>query len=365
MAESPLPADSGTVPSALRRSTIIECRWGHHPLRKPTCPTHQAKLWRGFGTLLPPCLALVSTCPAYVWSDRHVQVRAREDKRACCFEIHGYANQAQDGEVETFFLEATSRVDMFEWVLAIRRELAATELEPLPAAVSGLCPVCGLVVRHYSPEHRELLCDNCATAGRTPNGFAVIQEELQPLEMAKEQAASRLDRVTDSSYGLREIMVQTGKSIVASEIDAKERDAATRVTIEKEFAVLRSAADHRQKLLQSAVRTAQRLREDAATRKLTRLENVISEMDHQLAISEHIIGAAASVASEHSGGGSDADDIGPTTTLLLHEKHLTSVLEKFAGGGVASKTTSDLSAPVELAQAAQSLCASAKEALNR
>lgn len=284
----------------------------------------------------------------------HLQVRAREDKRACCFEIHGYADHARDGEAHTLFLEADCRAVMFEWLLAIRRELAATELESLPASVSGLCPICGLAVRHYSPEHRELLCDDCASSGRTPKGFAVIQEELQPLEIAKQQAASRLDRVTDSSYGLREILVQTGKSIVASEIQAKEHDTNTRAAIDKEFVGLRNAAEHCQKLLHSAVRTAQRLREDTATRKLTRLENVISEMDHQLAISEHVIGAAAKATD---------DDVGSTTTLLLHEKQLTSVLEKFtADGCVVSKTASDV-ASVGQAQIAHNLCASAKAAL--
>jgi|EP01047_Picozoa_sp_COSAG01_P021073 hypothetical protein len=100
---------------------------------------------------------------------------------------------------------------MYEWILAIRRELAATELEALPSEIpeASTCPVSKSAVTFYSQEHNELLCDECVGKGRTPKGFAVIRDELLSLQAAEAEGIGRLETVIDSSYGLRDILVRS------------------------------------------------------------------------------------------------------------------------------------------------------------
>ena len=135
-------------------------------------------------------------------------------------QVHGFAEESR-GEPITVFFEAANAADMYEWILAIRRELAATELEALPSEISaesGTCPVSKSAITFYSQEHNELLCDECARKGRTPKGFAVITDELLSLPAAKAEGISRMETVIDSSYGLRDILVRgaLGQGVCAS-----------------------------------------------------------------------------------------------------------------------------------------------------
>jgi hypothetical protein len=96
---------------------------------------------------------------------------------------------------------------------------------------------------------------------------------------------------------------------------SKSRHTAMHRRLAEEFSSLHSALHRRQRILVDELRAARRYQEDAVNKKLTRLENVVSEIGHQLAISEHVVGAAM-----------QNSDAASTVRLLVNEKELTKSL---------------------------------------
>ena len=137
-----------------------------------------------------------------------------------------------DDGVTTLFFEAESTEEMYAWILAIRRELILRDREAVPSSQTGggdngssvlISESSGLAFRHYSLEHRELLCDDCVAAGRTPKGFAVMPDQLQPIGDAARDAARRASHVLDTSYDLRDIFVSSSESMLKSSEESKQR----------------------------------------------------------------------------------------------------------------------------------------------
>ena len=301
-------------------------------------------------------------------------VRANEEKRPGCFEVHGFATEAQalaaaagsiDDVMMTIYFEAESTEDMYAWILAIRREMSLLDREPVPQSqpqpqapqgedgtVDGssggssgggggggagsalISDVSGLPFRHYSLEHRELVCDDCVAAGRTPKGFAVMPDQLQPIPDAARDAARRASHVLDTSYDLRDIFVSAGESMLKSSEDSKGRLVRSVQGLSEEISVLADALEHRRQLLFGELLTVRRTEEESYHRKITRLEDVVCELGHQLAICEHIIAHRDSASKLAPEIGSDlyananattvnADDI----RILTYEKSLVERLE--------------------------------------
>lgn len=276
-------------------------------------------------------------------------VRANEDKRLGCFEVRGYATEDQalaaaaaaatsDGNIDdgvtTLFLEAESTEEMYAWILAIRRELILRDREAVPSSQTGggntgssvlISESSGLAFRHYSLEHRELLCDDCVAAGRTPKGFAVMPDQLQPIGDAARDAARRASHVLDTSYDLRDIFVSASESMLKSNEESKERSMHYEQVLSDEVGTLVNALEHRQQLLSGELLTVRRTEEENYHRKITRLEDVVCELGHQLAICEHVI---AHRNGSHDGSDTsdvyvNADDI----RILKYEKSLVERLE--------------------------------------
>jgi hypothetical protein len=273
-------------------------------------------------------------------------VRANEEKRLGCFEVRGYATEEQalaaaaaavsDGNIDdgvtTLYFEAESTEEMYAWILAIRRELTLTDREAVPNSQSGgdsgssalVSQTSGLPFRHYSLEHRELLCDDCLAAGRTPKGFAVMPDQLQPIGDAARDAARRASHVLDTSYDLRDIFVSSGESMLKSSEDSKQRSMRSVQDLFEEVGTLTNALKHRQQLLFGELLTVRRTEEENYQRKITRLEDVVCELGHQLAICEHVI------AHRNLRDGSDASDVyvnADDIRILKYEKSLVERLE--------------------------------------
>lgn len=231
-------------------------------------------------------------------------VRANEEKRPGCFEVNGYPFESQaltaaaggtvDDAITTLYFEAPSRAEMYAWVLAIRRELSLRDREPVPDGSSStqVSDVSGLPLRHYSLEHRELLCDDCVGAGRTPKGFAVMPDQLQPVADAARDAARRAQHVLETSYDLRDIFVSSSESLLEKNEESKERSLRSVQELSEEVSALADALELRQQALFGELLTARRTEEEKFQRKMRRLEDVVVEVGHQLTIAEHVIDGA-------------------------------------------------------------------------
>lgn len=273
-------------------------------------------------------------------------VRANEEKRLGCFEVRGYATEEQalaaaaagatDGSIDdgvtTLYFEAESTEDMYAWVLAIRRELTLTDREAVPSSQPGVdrgssglvSEASGRPFRHYSLEHRELLCDDCVATGRTPKGFAVMPDQLQPIGDAARDSARRASHVLETSYDLRDIFVSSSESMLTASEESKQRSMQSVRHLADEVETLTNALEHRQQLLFGELLTVRRTEEENYHRKITRLEDVVCELGHQLAICEHVI---AHRNGQHRSDATDvyvnSDDI----RILKYEKSLVERLE--------------------------------------
>ena len=93
----------------------------------------------------------------------------------------------------------------------------------------------------------------------------------------------------------------------------------------EEIDTLADALEHRKQLLFGELLTVRRTEQEDYHRKITRLEDVVCELEHQLAICEHVI-------AHRNGGhdGSDTSDVyvnADDIRILKYEKSLVERLE--------------------------------------
>jgi hypothetical protein len=151
-----------------------------------------------------------------------------------------------------------------------------------------------------------------------------MPDQLQPIGDAARDSARRASHVLETSYDLRDIFVSSSESMRTASEESKQRSMQSVRHLADEVETLTNALEHRQQLLFGELLTVRRTEEENYHRKITRLEDVVCELGHQLAICEHVI---AHRNGQHRSDATDvyvnSDDI----RILKYEKSLVERLE--------------------------------------